>query len=97
MTVMMLLFDASYTTMRSSKFAPIDIGLPQCRYRGWLITTKTIKGQLWMQWQHPLDSIPRYGCIIAKGDIAATLNHVRLLIDLSIELASVVLQTDSDN
>lgn len=93
----MLLSDTSQSAMRSSAFTPIDIQLPRCRYRDWLITTKTIKGQLWMQWQHPLDSIPRYSCILAKGDIAATLNHVRLLIDLSIELESVVLQTNSDH
>lgn len=83
--------------MRASAFTPIDIQLPRCRYRGWLITTKTIRGQLWMQWQHPLDSIPRYGCIVAKRNVAATLNHVRFTIDLSIELESAGRQTDSDN
>jgi len=83
--------------MRFSAFTPIDIQQPRCRYRGWLITTKTLKGQLWMQWQHPLDSIPRYGCIVVKGDIAATLNHVRFLIDVSMELESPVVQTESDN
>ena len=84
--VMMLLSDQSQSVKRSASFTPIDIRLPRCRYRGWLITTKMINKQLWMHWQHPLDSHARYGCLVRQRDITATLNHVRYMIDKSIEL-----------
>lgn len=55
-------------------------------YRGWLITTKVSNGKLWLRWQHPNESFPRYGCPINENDIAYSINHARFTIDLSIKL-----------
>lgn len=55
-------------------------------YKGWSINTQLINGKLWVRWQHPQECFPRYGCPVNSAGIAATINHVRFLIDLSIKL-----------
>lgn len=58
------------------------------RYRGWPISTKVINGKLWLRWQHPQESFPRYGCPVTEEGLAVTVNHVRFMIDLAIKLES---------
>lgn len=73
--------------MSSNGFNP-DLSQSPVQYRGWLISTKMINGQLWIRWQHPSDNFPRYGRPVVSGDLAATINHVRFLIDVAIKLES---------
>ena len=63
------------------------------RYRGWLINTKVLNGQLWLRWQHPLDDCSRYGCSVSEAGIDATISHAKSLIDLTMELESEVQPT----
>lgn len=63
-----------------------DLQQIPAQYRGWRITTKVSNGKLWLRWQHPNESFPRYGCPIAENDLASSINHARFLIDLSIKL-----------
>lgn len=60
------------------------------RYKGWLIATKLINGKLWLRWQHPKESLPRYGCPVGEDGLSATLDRVRMMIDLMIKLESEV-------
>lgn len=56
------------------------------RYRGWLIHTKVIDGHLWLRWQHPRDSFPRYSYPVTERGLAGTIHYARYLIDLIIKL-----------
>lgn len=56
------------------------------RYRGWLISTKVIAGHLWLRWQHPRDSFPRYGYPVTERGLADTIHYARFLIDQTITL-----------
>jgi hypothetical protein len=60
------------------------------RYKGWSISTKLINGKLWLRWQHPQENLPRYGCLVGEGGLSATIDHVRGMIDLMIQLESEV-------
>lgn len=55
-------------------------------YRDWLIGTKVIDGRLWIRWQHPAESFPRYNCPVGEKGLAETIRYVRLLIDMAIKL-----------
>ncbi|MFB2983549.1 hypothetical protein [Microseira sp. BLCC-F43] len=59
-------------------------------YKGWSITTKLINGKLWLRWQHPKENLPRYGCLVGENGLNATIDHVRMMIDLMIKLESEV-------
>lgn len=65
-----------------------DTSLPMkpLRYRGWLIHTKIIEGHLWLRWQHPRDSFPRYSYPVTERGLADTIHYARYLIDLIIKL-----------
>ncbi|MBW4651034.1 MAG: hypothetical protein KME06_20445 [Kastovskya adunca ATA6-11-RM4] len=56
------------------------------QYRDWKISTKAINGQVWLRFTHPQEHFPRYGCPISAAGIAATISHIRFLIDLATEL-----------
>ncbi len=56
------------------------------RYRNWLITTNTIDGKLWIRWQHPQDSFPRYSYEVGDKSLSEVIRYVRFLIDLAIKL-----------
>lgn len=56
------------------------------RYRNWLISTKVIDGRLWLQWQHPNESFPRYSYPITERGLADTIRFARFMIDLAIKL-----------
>ncbi|GAB4193379.1 MAG: hypothetical protein Fur006_38380 [Coleofasciculaceae cyanobacterium] len=56
------------------------------RYRSWLISTKVIDGQLWLRWQHPRESFPRYSYPVTDRGLADTIRFARFLIDLVIKL-----------
>ncbi len=60
------------------------------QYKGWSISTKVIEGKLWLRWQHPQESFPRFGCPVNEAGLASTITHVRFLIDLAIKLESGV-------
>lgn len=64
----------------------LDIEKAPTRYRGWSITTQVIDGQLWVRWQHPQESFPRYGCPVTEEGMAVTIEQARSLIDLAIQL-----------
>lgn len=55
-------------------------------YRNWRISTKAIHGQVWLQWQHPQESFPRYGTPVVDNRLSDTLRYARAQIDLMIEL-----------
>lgn len=69
-------------------FSETELQQLPARYKGWLISTKVINGKLWLRWQHPDESFPRYGCPVTDGDIASTISHIRLMIDIAIKLES---------
>lgn len=56
------------------------------QYRDWLITTKLIDGQLWLRWQHPKESFPRYSYPVTERGLADTIRYARFLIDIAIKL-----------
>jgi hypothetical protein len=56
------------------------------RYRSWLISTKVIDGQLWLRWQHPRESFPRYSYPVTERGLADTIRFARYLIDVVIKL-----------
>lgn len=56
------------------------------RYRDWSISTKVIGGQLWLRWQHPKESFPRYSYPVTERGLADTIRFARFLIDLTIKL-----------
>lgn len=58
------------------------------RYKDWSICTKLINGKLWLRWQHPKENIARYGCLVGEEGLSATIDHVRTMIDLMIQLES---------
>jgi hypothetical protein len=64
------------------------------RYRGWLINTKVVDGQLWLRWQHPRESFPRYSYPVTERGLADTIRFARYLIDLVIKMEEESL-TDS--
>jgi hypothetical protein len=55
-------------------------------YREWLISTKIVDRQLWLRWQHPYETIARYGYPVTERGLADTIRYARYLIDLSIGL-----------
>jgi hypothetical protein len=63
-----------------------DLSLIPTQYKGWRISSKVINGKLWVRWQHPQESFPRYGCSIGEAGIAGTVSHIKLFIDLAIRL-----------
>ena len=65
-----------------------NTGLPlqPIRYRDWLISTKVIDTKLWLQWQHPSESSPRYSYPVTERGLADTIRYARFLIDLTIQL-----------
>lgn len=67
-----------------------DIGQIPGRYKGWSLTTKLMNGKLWLRWQHPKENLPRYGCLVGEDGLNATIDHVRTMIDLMINLESEV-------
>lgn len=69
-----------------SKPLKTDFRHSTIRYRGWLISTKLVDGKLWLQWQHPSESFPRYGTPLIGKHLAETIRHARFLIDLTIKL-----------
>ncbi|MBE9114803.1 hypothetical protein IQ249_02730 [Lusitaniella coriacea LEGE 07157] len=58
---------------------------PIC-YRGWIVSTQVVQGQLWIRWQHPQDTFPRYGRPVTNNGLSATVSHVKFLIDLAMTL-----------
>lgn len=85
------LFDLDITPSESKAAAAEHLGEMNLNqqpvvHRGWLITTKVINGQLWLRWQHPQESFPRYSCLVRDRGMAETIRHVRFLIDLAINL-----------
>jgi hypothetical protein len=56
------------------------------RYREWSISTKVIGRQLWLRWQHPKESFPRYSYPVTERGLADTIRFARFLIDLTIKL-----------
>jgi hypothetical protein len=84
-TTMLLTSQPEITT--SPKSLAVDAEIP-ARYKGWSISSKVINGKLWLRWQHPQENIPRYGCPVGEGGLSATVNHVRLMIDLTMKLES---------
>lgn len=70
---------AANTSEASVQIKPI-------RYRGWLISTKVLDGQLWLRWQHPKEDFPRYSYPVTERGLADTIRYARYLINLSIKL-----------
>lgn len=64
------------------------------RYRGWLISTKVIAGRLWLRWQHPRDSFPRYGYPVTETGLADTIRYARFLIDQTITLEEALAELE---
>lgn len=67
---------------------PSNSGLPlqPIQYREWLISTKVVDKQLWLRWQHPKETFPRYSYPVTERGLADTIRYARLIIDLSIRL-----------
>jgi hypothetical protein len=63
-----------------------SLQLKPLRYRSWLISTKLIDRQLWLRWQHPNESFPRYSYPVTERGLTDTIRYARMLIDLSIQL-----------
>ncbi len=64
----------------------VSVQMKPIRYRGWLISTKVIDGQLWLRWQHPEEDFPRYSYPVTERGLADTIRYARYLINLSIKL-----------
>jgi hypothetical protein len=67
---------------------PSNSGLPlqPIQYREWLISTKVLDKQLWLRWQHPKETFPRYSYPVTERGLADTIRYARFIIDLSIRL-----------
>lgn len=63
-----------------------SIALQPIPYRDWLISTKVIDKQLWLRWQHPRESFPRYSYPVTERGLADTIRYARFMIDLTIQL-----------
>ncbi len=63
-----------------------SLPLQPIRYRDWSISSKIIDRQLWLQWQHPNETFPRYGYPVTERGLADTIRYARFLIDLIIKL-----------
>ncbi|MBD1893243.1 MULTISPECIES: hypothetical protein [unclassified Coleofasciculus] len=74
----------------TSNVLDTDVKEVPSQYKGWSISTKVIDGKLWLRWQHPQESFPRFGCPVNEAGLASTIGHVRFLIDLAIKLESGV-------
>jgi hypothetical protein len=72
--------------------AEANLQVKPLRYRGWLICTKVIDGHLWLRWQHPKESFPRYSYPVTERGLADTIRYARFLIDLAIKLEEEALQ-----
>jgi hypothetical protein len=70
----------------TAKMPEANLQMKPLRYRGWLISTKVIDGQLWLRWQHPRESFPRYSYPVTERGLADTIRFARYLIDLVIKL-----------
>ncbi|MEC4804133.1 MAG: hypothetical protein SAJ12_02590 [Jaaginema sp. PMC 1079.18] len=55
-------------------------------YHNWTIVTKVINGQLWLCWQHPDESFPRYNLPIGDRSLSDAVRHVCFTIDVAIKL-----------
>lgn len=69
----------AHTSKTASKRTPIV-------YRDWLISTNTIDGKLWLRWQHPQESFPRFNYEVGDKGLSEAIRYVRFLIDLAIKL-----------
>jgi hypothetical protein len=85
-----MLLASQVESEETSEPCPVNSDLVPVRYKGWTIATKVINGKLWLHWQHPQESLPRYGCPVSEEGLAATINHVRFMIDLMMNLESEV-------
>lgn len=63
-----------------------SLPLQPIQYRDWLITAKVVDRQLWLRWQHPNETIARYGYPVTERGLVDTIRQARYLIDLSIGL-----------
>lgn len=70
----------------STEISNFSTALQPIRYRDWLISTKVIDKQLWLRWQHPKESYPRYSYPVTERGLADTIRYARLIIDLAIQL-----------
>ncbi len=71
-----------------------SLPLQPIRYRDWLISTKLIDRQLWLRWQHPLESYPRYSYPVTERGLADTIRFARAMIDIAIKLEEEETQED---
>ncbi len=69
-----------------SSIPNIDMQMKPIRYRGWLISAKVVDRQLWLRWQHPNESFPRYSYPVTERGLADTIRYARFLIDLTMKL-----------
>lgn len=65
---------------------PTHTTLSPIQYQNWSISTKVIEGQLWVRWQHPKESFPRYSYPVSDRGLSETIRHVKFLIDLAVRL-----------
>jgi hypothetical protein len=70
----------------STETSNFSTALQPIRYRDWLISTKVIDKQLWLRWQHPKESYPRYSYPVTERGLADTIRYARFIIDLAIQL-----------
>ena len=70
----------------STEISNFSTALQPIRYRDWLISTKVIDKQLWLRWQHPKESYPRYSYPVTERGLADTIRYARFIIDLAIQL-----------
>lgn len=55
-------------------------------YHHWTITTKVMNNQLWICWQHPSETFPRYNFPVGDRSLSEAVRHVRFMIDVAIKL-----------
>ncbi|MFW6358947.1 MAG: hypothetical protein ACOC0N_07025 [Chroococcales cyanobacterium] len=70
--------------------------LKPIRYKNWIISTKVIRGKLWLRWQHPDETFPRYSYPVGEKGLSESIGHVRFLIDLAIRLEKSPLNQNQD-
>lgn len=67
-------------------FSNSRLPLQPILYREWLISSKIVDRRLWLRWQHPHETIARYGYPVTERGLSDTIRYARYLIDLSIGL-----------
>lgn len=70
----------------NTNMTPTGWQMQPIRYRNWLISTKVINRQLWLRWQHPNESFPRYSYPVTERGLTDTIRYARHLIDTAIQL-----------